>query len=320
MSLYFDVLKQLADGEFHSGTALGERLSVSRTAIWKALQCCESLGLELQSVRGRGYRLVRPLELLDETRIRQELINAGSSADAAIVIHAELDSTNRWLLAQQDVHARVCLTERQTEGRGRRGRHWVSPFAANVYLSMGWRFYAGPAALGGLSLAVGVAVIRALSSLGVDGLGLKWPNDVLANGAKLGGILLELRGETDGPSEVIIGIGINVAMPAAPATAIDQAWTDLTSLKGPVSRNQLVAVLLVELQRCLHAFAREGFAAVHAEWQALDVFRGREVVLDAHREQVRGVVRGVDNNGALLLECADGLRRFNAGEVSLRGG
>jgi BirA family biotin operon repressor/biotin-[acetyl-CoA-carboxylase] ligase len=260
------------------------------------------------------------LELLDETHIRQELINAGSSAVTAIVIHAELDSTNRWLLAQADVHARVCLAERQTDGRGRRGRIWVSPFAANVYLSMGWRFDCGPAVLGGLSLAVGVAVIRALSSLGVEGLGLKWPNDVFVGGAKLGGILLELRGETDGPSEVVIGIGINLNMPVADAVAIDQTWTDINTVKGPVSRNQLVAALLVALEKQLSLFASHGFEAVHAEWQAMDIFRGCEVVLDTQREQVRGVVRGVDNNGALLLECADGLRRFNAGEVSLRGG
>ena len=320
MSLYLDILKLLADGKFHSGTTLGQQLSVSRTAIWKAIQRCESLGLELNSVRGRGYRLAAPLELLDQERINKTLAASTEKANFDVVIHDELESTNRWLLDQQNTHARVCLAERQTAGRGRRGRHWVSPFAANIYMSMGWRFDCGPAALGGLSLAIGVAVVRTLSSLGVTGVGLKWPNDIFANGAKLGGILLELRGETEGPTEAIIGIGINVNMQASDTSEIDQQWTDIRSLSHKVSRNQLIASLILELEKVLGVFAEQGFEAVHEEWQAMDVFRGREVVLDTHREQIRGIVRGVDNTGALLLESANGLSRFNAGEVSLRGG
>jgi BirA family biotin operon repressor/biotin-[acetyl-CoA-carboxylase] ligase len=316
MALYLDILKMLADGRFHSGTAIGDTLSVSRTAVWKALQQCESLGLELHSVRGRGYRLAKPLELLDEKRIRQHC----SSVPVKISLFEEIDSTNRWLLEQDDVHAHVCLAERQTSGRGRRGREWLSPFAANIYLSLGWRFESGPAALGGLSLAVGVAVIRALQSLGISEAGLKWPNDILARGAKLGGILLELRGETEGPCEAIIGVGLNVAMPAGQQDRIDQQIIDVHAINNGISRNRLVGTLITELKTILDEFITHGFESLHAEWQALDVYRGKEVVLDTLRDKVRGMVRGVDSSGALLLECADGVRRFNAGEVSLRGG
>lgn len=295
---------------------MGRQLSVSRTAIWKALQYCESLGLELHSVRGRGYRLAHPLELLDEEIISQHC----SRLPVKISLHQEIDSTNRWLLQQDNVHAHACFAERQTQGRGRRGRQWVSPFAANIYLSLGWRFDSGPASLGGLSLAVGVAVIRALRSSGIDEAGLKWPNDIIARGAKLGGILLELRGETEGPCEAIIGVGLNVAMPPMQADSIEQKWIDVRALDENISRNQLAGALLAELQGVLQEFTGQGFESLHAEWQSLDVYRGKEVELDNLRGKVRGVVRGVDNGGALLLECREGVRRFNAGEVSLREG
>jgi BirA family biotin operon repressor/biotin-[acetyl-CoA-carboxylase] ligase len=171
-----------------------------------------------------------------------------------------------------------------------------------------------------LSLATGVAVARALAGLGIRELGLKWPNDLYLGGAKLGGILLELRGEQEGPCEAVAGIGLNVRMPREEAAAIEQPWTDLSVHAGDLSRNTLVARLLDELMLMFESFSDQGFVACHDEWQALDIFRGREVVLETQRSQVRGVARGVDSRGALLLENTTGLQRFHAGEVSLRGG
>ncbi|MGD8513987.1 MAG: bifunctional biotin--[acetyl-CoA-carboxylase] ligase/biotin operon repressor BirA [Granulosicoccaceae bacterium] len=320
MTLQHALLSKLADGRFHSGDALGRELGVSRTAVWKALRDCESLGLVLQAVRGRGYRLAGPIELLDEQVVRCQLNEESRRLLAQLSLHEQIDSTNNWLLAQDRIHAHAVLAEYQHAGRGRRGRDWLSPYAANVYLSLGWVFPGGPASLAGLSLATGVAVARALAGLGIRELGLKWPNDLYLGGAKLGGILLELRGEQEGPCEAVAGIGLNVRMPREEAAAIEQPWTDLSVHAGDLSRNTLVARLLDELMLMFESFSDQGFVACHDEWQALDIFRGREVVLETQRSQVRGVARGVDSRGALLLENTTGLQRFHAGEVSLRGG
>jgi BirA family biotin operon repressor/biotin-[acetyl-CoA-carboxylase] ligase len=320
MTLRHSLLSKLADGAFHSGDALGRELGVSRTAVWKALRDCEALGLGLHAVRGRGYRLSQPLELLDEEVIRRQLGDESRQQLAQLSLHEQIDSTNSWLLGQDRIHAHAVLAEYQQAGRGRRGRDWVSPYAANVYLSLGWCFAGGPAALAGLSLATGVAVARALAGFGIKGVGLKWPNDLYLGDAKLGGILLELRGEQEGPCEAIAGIGLNVHMPRSPAATIEQPWTDLAAHTDALSRNTLVARLLDELMTMFETFSEQGFLACHDDWQALDIFRGREVVLETPRSQVRGIARGVDSNGALLLENAAGMQRFHAGEVSLRGG
>lgn len=321
MTLRHALLQRLADGRFHSGAELGRALGVTRTAVWKVLRDCESLGITLNAVRGRGYRLAAPIELLDREMIFSALDPVARQQLAQLSLHEQIDSTNSWLLAQDTVHAHAVLAEHQQAGRGRRGRQWVSPYAANIYLSLGWRFATGPASLAGLSLAIGVAAVKALRSLGVRELGLKWPNDLTVADAKLGGILLEVRGEQEGPCEAVAGIGINVQMPIGSSAAIDQRWTDLANQSiGQLSRNLLAARLLQEMLQMFERFASEGFAGCHAEWQALDSYRGREVVLSSARGPIRGIARGVDNTGALLLEDATGLQRFHAGEVSLRGG
>lgn len=321
MTLRHSLLSRLADGRFHSGAELGRELGVTRTAVWKVLQDCAALGITLHAVRGRGYRLAEPIDLLDRQAIESALGPASRRQLAQLSLHEQIDSTNSWLLAQDRIHAHAVLAEYQRAGRGRRGRQWVSPYAANITLSLGWCFAGGPASLAGLSLAIGVAVATALADLGIRGLGLKWPNDLLIGEAKLGGILLEVRGEQEGPCEAVVGIGLNVRMPANLGLAIEQRWTDLSAhAPGPLSRNLVVARLLQELFSTLERFASEGFATCHAQWQALDAYRGREVVLTTPRAQIRGIARGVDSAGALLLEDATGLQRFHAGEVSLRGG
>jgi BirA family biotin operon repressor/biotin-[acetyl-CoA-carboxylase] ligase len=225
-----DLLAILSDGQFHSGEALGLMLGVSRMAVWKHMRALREGGIPVEVVRGQGYRLPACVELLDAKAILDGLDPGTREHLAGVDIFLEIDSTNTWLRQKALDGAptgSVCVAEMQSAGRGRRNRRWVSPFAASLYLSLLWRSAAGAAELGGLSLAVGVAIVRSLRAFGIDTAGLKWPNDVLVDGAKLAGILIDVIGESTGPCSVIIGIGINVAMPEAAAAEIDQDWTDL---------------------------------------------------------------------------------------------
>lgn len=317
------LLPMLADGEFHSGQDLAQALGVSRTAIWKQLNRLQDLGLELESVRGLGYRIPGGLDLLEPPVIRRALSPPAATLLRELVIEPSVDSTN--LEAQRRLQAGQCAglvvsAEQQTAGRGRRGRQWVSPFARNIYLSLVWEFAGGAAALEGLSLAVGVGVARALAGCGVPPVQLKWPNDVLHGGGKLGGILLEMVGDASGTCQVIVGVGLNVAMPGAAAAIIDQAWTDITTLSGErrPSRNQLLAALLDELLPLLAGFQASGFAPWREAWMALDAYRDTPVVMHSAEQRLAGVARGVDERGALQLETTTGVQSIFGGEISLR--
>ncbi len=233
-----------------------------------------------------------------------------------------IDSTN--VAAMQGIHqgrrhGHVYLAEQQTAGRGRRGREWISPFASNIYMSMVWQFN-GRSDISALSLAVGVAVCRALQCLGITGVGLKWPNDILANGKKLGGVLLEMQGDPSHECHVVIGIGLNVLMADNHAALITQPWVDLTSLCDGArpSRNQLVAALLDALVTVLGEYKQGGFAVLKNAWLALDVYAGEEVMVQLGDDYIFGTASGVDDNGALRLHTSMGMQVFHGGEVSLR--
>lgn len=317
------LVPMLADGEFHSGQDLAAALGVSRTAIWKQLNRLAELGLELESVRGRGYRIPGGIELLEEAQIDAHLTAGARSLLREMLLLESVDSTNAEALRRIAAGAGaglVCCAEIQTAGRGRRGRTWVSPYARNIYLSLVWEYQEGAAALEGLSLAVGVAVVRALTQLGAASLQLKWPNDLLAGGAKLGGILLEMAGDASGRCQVVLGVGLNVAMPRAAAAGIDQAWTDLAAVAGaaPPGRNALVASLLNELLPLAAGFADSGFAPWREPWQALDAYAGKPVILHSGEQRLAGIARGVDERGALQLETSAGTRAIYGGEISLR--
>ncbi len=316
------VLQILSDGRFHSGQALGERLGLSRAAVWKIVANLRAhWGLRIQAIRGRGYRLASPVPLLDQRRITARLTPDRRARLRDITILWSVDSTNRHLLQraqQEDIHGHLLLAEQQTAGRGRQGRPWHSPPAANLYFSLGWVFPPG-SDMNGLSLAVAVAVWRALGTLGVRGHGIKWPNDLWWQNRKLAGILIEMRSEAEGPWQVVIGIGLNVAMSRLEVVDIDQPWTDLTQILGTVpDRNGVVAALLEALVPVLDGHAREGLAACRDDWQAADLMRDREVVLQMGERAVRGIARGIDAHGALLLETAQGLTACHAGDLRLR--
>jgi len=310
-------LNLLKDGRFHSGEALGATLGVSRSAVWKQLQHLESeLNLTIHKVRGRGYQLAVPLNLLDAEAI------AGFELGLQwpTFIQQSLDSTNAEglrLAAAGQAAPFVVLAERQTAGRGRRGRQWVSPFAENLYYSLVLRVEGGMRQLEGLSLIVGLAVMRTLQAFGLSGVGLKWPNDVLVNGKKITGILLELVGDPADVCHVVLGIGINVNMQVN--DDIDQLWASMRSETGqPIDRNHLVAVLNQQLQHELARHARYGFAAFQEEWEQAHLWQGRLVSLVAGSTRIDGVARGVDGQGALRLEVDGVEKSYSGGELSLR--
>lgn len=321
MSLRFDILRTLGDGRFHSGAQLGRTLGVSRTAVWKHLQALGELGIDIFAVTGKGYRLAQPLELLDRDMIFTNLSAESRALLADLELHSHLDSTNSHLSTRAAAlpSGQVCLAEYQSSGRGRRGRTWISPYAANVYLSLLWRFSVSPAVLSGLGLVSGVAVARALREAGLKDIGLKWPNDVTWQGRKLAGTLLEMSGESYGPINVVIGVGVNVRMPATAGGRIDQAWVDMeTALGDKVSRNALAGLLLHHLLLAMQQFQDKGLAPFLQEWQQWDIITGKTIRLQLPNETLTGIAKGIDRNGALLLQCRGTISSYMAGEVSVR--
>lgn len=321
------LLPLLASGDFCSGQVLADAMGVSRTAIWKQLNGLAELGLEIESVKGRGYRIPGGIELLDAAQVRKGLRPVAASLMARLELFDSIDSTNaeamRQVAAGKGITGLVCSAEQQTAGRGRRGRAWVSPYARNLYVSLLWQYHQGATALEGLSLAVGVAVARALTACDLPPVQLKWPNDIVYEGAKLGGVLLEMTGDAAGTCQVIVGVGLNVAMPVVAASTIDQAWTDVETMGGTVrpDRNALLAALLNELLPLLANFEEQGFAPWRDEWLARDAFAGEPVVLHSGAQNMAGIARGVDERGALQLETATaGVQSIYGGEISLRPG
>jgi BirA family biotin operon repressor/biotin-[acetyl-CoA-carboxylase] ligase len=317
----FGVLKQLAGGQFLSGQEMARSLGMSRGSVWHAVQALEAGGLEIYKVRGRGYRLAQPLSLLDPARIARHLGRDAPFFDLEVI--ERTDSTNT-LLVQRAAggapHGTVIAAEWQEHGRGRMGRTWHAGPCGAVTFSLLWRFTQGAGALAGLSLAAGVALIRALKALGVADAGLKWPNDVIWHKRKLAGLLIEMHGDTLGPSAAVIGIGLNVRLSEALQARIDQPAADLESAcGGPVDRSMLLARLLIELRRTLEAFGEHGFAPFRNEWQRSHAYQDKPVRImlpGGRREQGRAA--GVAEDGALLIETAAGTRRYHSGEISLR--
>lgn len=322
MKLASKLVSILADGHFHSGTELGTITGRSRSAIWKAIKSIQASGIEVYSVKGRGYRLSEQLELLDGGMIQASLDQNGQKSVSKLEVFFTLDSTNSRLLEvarQGQASGHVCLAEQQESGRGRRGRNWISPFGGNLYFSVLWRFTAGASQLTGLSLAIAVAICRALRDIGLKNVGVKWPNDIVVSGRKLAGILLEIVGEAAGPCSVVVGIGLNVRMPSKKMAEVTQPWIDLeTALGTSVARNELAARLISHIIHACQDFDSEGMASILDEWQDLDAYAGRQVIIHLPNGQLQGVVKGVDNTGALLLEQGNELRRFLSGEISLR--
>ncbi len=319
--LTFAVLRLLADGEFHSGEDLAHKLNISRASICNALKEVDEAGLILFKIRGRGYRLAEPLQWLDTTKITSALGVQASRFSLELIDCA--DSTNTLLMqkaALGAVHGSVIAAELQKHGRGRRGRSWHANLGGALTFSLLWRFNQGMSFLSGLSLAVGVALLRALKSLGVDSMALKWPNDVLHHNCKLAGILIEAQGDVLGPSFAVIGIGINLKLSERTRELIDQPATDLYSITGVLpERNLALGCVLGYMAQVLDIFTARGFGGLRTEWVEHHAYHNKNVRImlpdDAAEE---GMVTGVDNEGALLIKTRGGERRYSTGEISLR--
>lgn len=316
------ILELLSDGNIHSGERLGEALGISRAAVWKQIDGLRKRGLQVEVVPGKGYRLPLTIEAWNRDKLLEGIAPALCRLLGHVAIEGVITSTNdivASLLRELPNGAVVCLAEEQTAGRGRRGRAWFSPWGRSFYGTLGWVFQEGISALEGLSLAMGVAVVRALRRYGVQAAGLKWPNDIVVGEAKLGGILIEVQAEAGGPCQAIIGLGLNLSLPPEAALLLGRAVTDVSSLTGRrVERNRLGALIIEEMLRLLQDYAQRRFASVRDEWQALDVLYGQSVVVTGLAQEIAGVARGVDGHGSLLVETPEGVRLVQAGEVSLR--
>ncbi len=318
----FPVLRLLSDGDFHSGQTLGEQLGISRAAVWNAIKEAQELGVEIHSVHGKGYRLSSAIDFLDADRINHALNS--TARNFTLELLETTTSTNSDLMkrAAADAPQGTCIAaELQQAGRGRRGRAWVSSLGSGLTFSLLWRFSQGAVALGGLSLAVGVALVRALSEVGITQLALKWPNDVLHADKKLAGTLIELQGEMLGPTAAVIGIGLNIKLPDEVKTGIDQPVADLTeagNLQAP-PRNELLAVLLRHLYDVLSEFEQQGFTALRDEWQQHHAHHGKLAQLTLPNGLLKtGIVNGIDADGALLVNVGGQVQRFSTAEISLR--
>lgn len=323
MTLRLRLLDLLSDGNFRSGQWLGSQLGVSRAAVWKHVRALAELGLDVQAVHGKGYRLAHPLAPLRRGAILRALSPAALARVDSLDVLQEIDSTSNFLkrsslTCRSDV-SRICVAEHQTAGRGRRGRQWVSPYGSSLYLSFTRQVDGAGLHNGGLSLVVALAVLRALRQLGVDRLAIKWPNDILYAGRKLAGILLDISGESAGPYALVIGVGINVNLPASAASEIDRPWADLSQCGRSADRNELAARIFETSMVVLDQFMREGLTPFAAEWQCYDAIAGREVELQLDRDnRIRGLANGIDGQGALVLDRDGVLQCFHAGEVSVR--
>ncbi len=321
-SLTFPILHQLANGQFHSGEALAKQFEVSRATIWNAIQHAQSLGIEVFSVRGRGYKLPKAISLLNKETILQAI---GVEREwFHLEVLDEVPSTNTYLMqaaAKGAPHVSCAVAHIQTNGRGRRGRTWVSHLGASLTFSLLWRFDCGASALSGLSLAIGVALIRALNELGIMSVQLKWPNDVLVENKKLAGILIDLQGDLDGPSAAVIGVGINVNLPEPIKKSIDQPAIDLNQVSSiAVDQNQLLGAVLKHFADVLRHFEQFGFVGMREEWLSHHAYHQQPVrLLLPDGRDIEGKVVDVADDGILLVNTAYGVQRFSAGEISLRG-
>ncbi|MBA4287226.1 MAG: biotin--[acetyl-CoA-carboxylase] ligase [Xanthomonadaceae bacterium] len=310
----------LAAGDWLSGEALAQAAGVTRAALAKRISQIEAWGLDIEARPGLGYRLSTPLERLDAARI------GALPPLRKVAVALRVDSTNQRLIEVPSADdPQALFAEAQTAGRGRRGRDWRSPFGANLYLSLAWNFGGWPPKLGCLPLAVGVAATRALSAAGLDGVQLKWPNDLRIGDAKLGGILIESRSEIGGACRVVIGLGLNVAMTAAQAADLGQPWISVHAAQDAagrprVTRNALAGHLLAALSAALTDFEASGFARFLDDWKRLDLAADQPVrIIGAGAAELDGIARGIDDDGALIVETPDGRRQhLHAGEVSLR--
>ena len=304
----------LSDGSIHSGEQLGELLGMTRAGVNKHIYTLREWGIEVNTITGKGYQLTRKMDLLDYERI-YGLVRRGN-----IIVKPVINSTNQYLLEriEQLSSGDACVAEYQTAGRGRRGRYWASPFGCNLYLSLYWHLDQGPAAAMGLSLVAGIVIAETLNKLSGSNIKVKWPNDLYLNEKKLAGILIEMIGKTGDAAQIVIGAGINMAMRRVEESVVNQGWITLQEAGINLDRNTLAAMLIRELRAALELFEQEGLAPYLSRWEKLDNFINRPVKLIIGDKEIFGISRGIDKQGALLLEQDGIIKPWMGGEISLR--
>ncbi|MCL1164232.1 bifunctional biotin--[acetyl-CoA-carboxylase] ligase/biotin operon repressor BirA [Shewanella chilikensis] len=309
-----EILQLLQQGEFVSGEILAEQLGISRTAVSKHISALAAFGIDIFSVKGKGYKLERSLHLIDKPRLL-------SAIDNRCFYFDELAGTNTFLLNHVDElsNGDLCIAEYQSAGRGRRGRQWLSPYGSHLYFSLYWQFSQGLSQAMGLSLVVACSLVSVLESFGITGLGVKWPNDIYLDGRKLAGVLIEMSGTADSECDLVIGIGLNMAMPAELGEQLDQPWSDLSGLDSMPDKTELAINLYQQLLKDIKLFETQGLAAFSTRWQSADIFAGQQVKLLLGEQQISGHYLGVDEQGGVILQTDTGTQHFVGGEISLRG-
>lgn len=333
MKNLFETLELLSDNQFHSGKAIGEKLGISRAAIWKIIESIRQKGIDVESVSGKGYKLETDIELLSTKKIRAALSKEHLEKIDQIEILKKIDSTNNYLMSSKVGPSKnlVCLAEEQVSGKGRNRRYWVSSFARNIALSIRWNYDSLPYGISGLSLAIGIAISRTCKSLGLNDVKLKWPNDVYINEKKLAGILIEIQGEPRGPCGVVVGIGLNISLNEKEREEIDQACTDILSELSDertesLSRNGVVSLMISDLIDVLQQFEAEGFTPFVSEWNDVDLLAGHKITLKiSEAKTIKGMCEGINKDGALMVDVgvdggADGgseVKPFYSGDASI---
>lgn len=312
------IVHVLCDGQFHSGLRMGQDLGMSRTAIWKAMGQLQEYGVAIESQKQKGYRLNETLVLLDHDIIFEKL-NDSVRNNIDFQLFSSLPSTNDFPgIENHAAKIKVCVSEQQTQGRGRMGRVWQSPFGRNVYLSVQFQFDMDVSEMGGFSLAVATTLVKAFSAIGIEGVQVKWPNDILYEGKKVAGVLIEVKAESNGVTLVNIGMGINVNTPELNESAINQPWTSLSEIKGQyIDRNTLVAELLNGLYQDANIFTVKGLSAFQDDWSAHDFLKDKTITVTQAGNEYTGVANGIDQAGHLLLNINGTLKSFSSGDTSV---
>ena len=321
-----ELISVLADGRVHSGSELSSIWGVSRTSISKAIDKLDLHGLEIFKIRGRGYRLKEPLHLLNKQSIHTSIESELQKKIASLEIFHSLASTNAYLLEKSILHVEgdarkfhICMSETQTSGKGSRGRKWVSPYGSNIYLSLSWKFALGSSSLDGLSLVAGLAALSTTRMYGIKRVGLKWPNDLQIDSRKIGGILVEVKGESHGVFQVVMGVGINLNHSADVMREVDQPWSCLAEHGFEMKlRNNFAGNLIASLIRDIEEFQANGFSGFQSEWSEFDVTRGQQIEIMSPGGSLHGRSLGVDRDGALKIETKNGVQVVRSGYVSLR--
>lgn len=313
----------LSDHEYHSGTDIGKQLGLTRSGVWKLIKQLSALGIDIESGTNKGYKTENILEFLDPEQIKKNISDKHLHLLNDFFIYDSMTSTNDYLVthAKQIKNSNaVCFAEHQTAGRGRLGRTWVSPFLSNIYMSLLWNFHFDMTALSGLHILTGISVMKALQKITkIQGLQLKWPNDILWNHCKLGGILIDIIGEYNGLCSVVIGIGLNVNMPEQFTSHIEKPNTAINRITHTtLSRNHLAGILLDQLISDLIQFSHAGLSDFINDWEKYDCLAGNLINISTATESLTGIAKGIDEHGRLLLETKDKNKiAVNSGDASI---